>query len=55
MPIGHSCYSQVFVTVTLQGAGLLQVNSDLLQVLDFRLQRLDLRSRPPTVKQEVSE
>lgn len=38
----QSCYSQVFVTVTLQGAGLLQVNSDLFQVLDFRLQRLDL-------------
>lgn len=37
--------SQVSVTVTLQGAGLLQVTSDLFQVLYLCLQRLNMTAR----------
>lgn len=37
------CYLQIFTAVTLLGAGLLQVTSDLSQVLYLRLQSLNLR------------
>lgn len=36
---------QVLVTVALQGAGLLQVTSDLSKVLYFSLQRLNLKEQ----------
>lgn len=38
-------FLQVLVAVALQGAGLLQVTSDLSQVLDLGLQSLDLKER----------
>lgn len=44
---------QVFVTVTLQGAGLLQVTSDLSQVLYLRLQRLNL-TREERFSQQIT-
>lgn len=44
---------QVFVTVTLKGAGLLQVTSDLSQVLYLRLQRLNL-TREERFSQQIT-
>lgn len=41
-PVGW-LHSPVFVTVTLQGTGLLQVTSHVSQVFDLGLQSLDLK------------
>lgn len=48
------CDSQVFVTITFQGTGPLQVTSDLLQVLYLCLQSLDLTAERRTLSPRTS-
>lgn len=48
-------YLRVLIAVTLEGPSLLQVTSDLPQVLYLRLQRLDLRGKQKDQRQTASD